>query len=265
MPFRIAISGLNATQAGLRTTANNIANAGTTGFRQSRAEFTDLFSADPFGSNTIGSGVRVARIAQQHSQGNIQFTDNALDAAISGQGFFVVSDGGSQLYTRSGDFGVDADGFVVNSEGHRLQAYPVGNNGRFNTSAPTDLRMSVGRVTGVTVDANGVVTARYSNGQSTTIGKVAIANFPNPQGLQPVGGTAWAESAASGNPAIGEAGTGSLGLIQSGALETSNTDLTGQLLNMIEFSRQIEMQAKVIKTASENADAASSMLDRRDS
>ena len=264
MPFRIALSGLNAAAAGLRTTANNIANAGTTGFRQSRAEFANVVAAGVHSTDAAGSGVRTARIAQQHSQGNLHFTGNALDTAISGEGFFVLSDGGSRVYTRAGDFGLDANGYVVNAQGQRLQAYPVGSNGQFNIGAPTDLRFATGRVTGVSVDQNGVVVAHYSNGQSTQLGKVAIANFANPQGLQQVGDTAWAESTASGAPALGEAGTASLGLIQSGALESPNVDLTEQLLNMIEFSRQFEMQSKVIRTASENAETVTNMLGNRD-
>ena len=262
MPFRIALSGLNAA-AGLRTAAHNIANAGTTGFRRSRAEFADVFSAGPFSDNEIGGGVRVAQITQQYTQGNIRFTDNALDTAISGEGFFVLSDDGATLYTRSGEFGVDTEGYIVNPQGHRLQAYPVGQNGRFNTSAPTDLRLSAGRVTGFSVDANGVVSARYSNGQSTILGKIAVANFTNPQGLQQAGDSVWAESSTSGTAALGEPGTASFGLIQSGALEASNVDLTGELLNMIEFSRQFEAQARVISTASENADTVTSMLTGR--
>ena len=265
MPFRVALSGLIAASAGLRTTANNIANAGTTGFRQSRAEFAELVAAGTPSTGAVGSGVRTARIAQQHTQGNIQFTDNALDAAIGGEGFFVLSDGSSKLYTRAGEFSVDADGYVVNAQGHRLQAYPVGSNGQFNTSAPTDLRLAIGRVTAVSVDQTGVVVVRYSSGQSTQLGKVAVATFTNPQGLQQIGNTVWAESSASGAAALGEAGTGSFGLIQAGALETSNVNLTEQLLNMIEFSRQLEIQANVIRTASENVEVVTNMLAERES
>ena len=263
MPFRIALSGLNAASAGLRTTANNIANAGTTGFRQSRAEFASLLPNAGPNQGSAGSGVRVSRIAQQFTPGNIQFTDNALDTAIGGEGFFVLSDGGSRLYTRAGEFGVDADGYVVNARGDRLQAYPVGSNGQFNTSAPTDLRLNPDQVTRVSVDQTGIVVANYDDGQSVQLGKVAIANFANPQGLQQVGDTVWAESFASGAATLGEAGTASFGLIQTGALETSNVDLTEQLLNMIRFSRQFETQAKVIRTASENAETVTKMIGGR--
>ena len=256
MPFRIALSGLNAAAAGLRTTANNIANANTTGFKQSRAEFAQV----PPTAGVIGGGVRVSGVVQQNSQGNMHFTGNTLDTAIGGDGYFVLGDGGSRAYTRAGEFSVDAGGYVVNSQGQRLQAYPVGSNGRFNTSTPTDLRLATGRVTGISIDPTGVVVARYSNGQSTTIGKIAIANFANSEGLQPVGGNAFAESAASGAPTLGEAGTASFGSIQSGALETSNVDMTEQLLNMIQFSRQFEAQVSVIRTAAENADTVTDIL-----
>ena len=260
MPFRIALSGLNAASAGLRTTANNIANASTTGFRQSRTEFASLFPNTGSTAGAAGGGVRVSRNAQQFAQGNFRFTDNALDAGIGGEGFFVLSDGGTRLYTRAGEFSVDAEGYVVNPQGSRLQAYPVGSNGQFNTGAPTDLRLAAGRVTRVSVDQTGVVTAYYSDGQSTSVGKVTIADFTNPQGLQQVGDTVWAESSASGAATLGEAGTASFGLIQTGAVESSNVDLTEQLVEMIRFARQFETQASVIRTADENAATLTNML-----
>ncbi len=264
MPFRIALSGLNAASVGLRTTANNIANAGTTGFKQSRAEFANVVAARAPTAGAVGTGVRTSRVAQQQTQGNSRFTDNALDAAIGGEGFFVLNDSGSRLYTRAGEFSVDANGYVVNSQGQRLQAYPIGSNGQFNTAAPTDLRLAPGRVISISVDQTGVVIAHYSNGQSTQLGKVALANFTNPQGLQQVGDTTWAESSASGAAVLGEAGTAAFGPIQTGALETSNVDLTEQLLNMLAFARQFDMQAKVIRTASENTDSVSDMLRDRE-
>jgi flagellar hook protein FlgE len=110
MPFRLALSGLNAASADLGVTANNIANSSTAGFKESRAEFSELFAVSPQGVATLasGNGVRVSDIAQQFSQGNIDFTDNNLDLAISGTGFFTVSDNGSYAYTRAGAFRTDA-------------------------------------------------------------------------------------------------------------------------------------------------------------
>ncbi|MGE3600037.1 MAG: flagellar hook-basal body complex protein, partial [Dehalococcoidia bacterium] len=104
MPFRIALSGLNAATSDLNVTANNIANSNTTGFKSSRTEFSDVFTASGLGSgnSAIGNGVRVAAVTQQFSQGAIQFTNNNLDLAISGQGFFTMSDPTGFVYTRAG-------------------------------------------------------------------------------------------------------------------------------------------------------------------
>ena len=102
MSFRISLSGMNAATADLNVTSNNIANANTTGFKQGRAEFGDVFAASSSGlsRNTIGAGVKLAAIAQQFGQGNIDFTDSSLDLAISGNGFFVMSDDGAISYSR---------------------------------------------------------------------------------------------------------------------------------------------------------------------
>jgi len=145
MPFRTALSGLNAASADLRVTGNNIANSGTTGFKESRAQFSDVFARSQGGvsSTAIGSGVRLSSVTQQFSQGNIDFTGNSLDLAISGDGFFTVKDAaGAAFYTRAGAFGVDKNDFVVNGEGQFLQIYPGEGSGngatvplRLDTSA----------------------------------------------------------------------------------------------------------------------------------
>ena len=143
MPFRIALSGLNAAQTDLGVTANNIANTSTNGFKGSRAEFADLFAVSLQGvsSNATGNGVRVAAVAQQFAQGNIEFTDSNLDLAVSGPGMFIVADGGALAYTRAGAYQLNRDGFVVNSQQQRLQAYPPLAAGGFNTGGLGDLRL----------------------------------------------------------------------------------------------------------------------------
>lgn len=394
MTFAIALSGLNAASADLEVTANNIANVSTTGFKESRTEFAEVFAVgtQSVGTNASGSGVRLARISQQFSQGNIDFTDNALDLAIGGEGFFVLSDNGARLYTRAGAFSVDADGNVVNAQGNRLQSYPSAGNGLFNTGTPQDLVLTTGaspprattsanmglnlpaaaalptvgvfdpadpnsfnhtasatvydslgsahtatfffvktatvnewearvqidginvggattitfdtdgtlllpaggalvlpaytpttgaadinmtlnftnttqfgnafgvnslsqdgfttgRLTGLSVDTEGVVAARFTNGQSTQLGKLAMANFANPQGLQQLGNTAWGESSGSGSALLGEASTASFGSIQSGALEASNVDLTAMLVKMITSQRNFQANAQAIETS----------------
>ncbi|MES9873207.1 MAG: flagellar hook protein FlgE [Candidatus Sedimenticola sp. PURPLELP] len=126
MSFRIALSGLEAASTDLDVTGNNIANAGTTGFKESRAEFSDIYatSIQDLGTQAAGRGVRVARVSQQFSQGTVEFTNNNTDLAINGEGFFVVEDdAGSRFYTRSGAFTVDREGYMVNHAGQRLQVY----------------------------------------------------------------------------------------------------------------------------------------------
>jgi flagellar hook protein FlgE len=128
MSFNIAISGLNAAQSDLSTTANNIANAGTTGFKNGRAQFSDIFTRGS--AINGGAGVRVSNVKQDFNQGAIEFTGNELDLAIGGNGFFVVKDSdGSTSYTRAGAFSVDSSGVVTNSNGQKLQVYLTGNNG----------------------------------------------------------------------------------------------------------------------------------------
>lgn len=139
MPFRVALSGLNSASSDLNVTANNIANANTSGFKGSRAEFADVFAV---GAQAIGNGTRLAAVSQEFSQGGVDFTDRALDLALSGEGFFTMSDNGVITYTRVGSFGVDRNGFVVNNQDQRLQIFPPANNGTFNTGTLQDLQLS---------------------------------------------------------------------------------------------------------------------------
>ncbi|RMD68808.1 MAG: flagellar hook-basal body complex protein, partial [Gammaproteobacteria bacterium] len=132
MSFSIALTGINAATADLDTISNNIANSNTVGFKGSRAEFADLYAAQGIGisTNTIGSGVQVASINQIFSQGALNFTGNPLDLAINGEGFFRLNDNGSIVYTRAGIFGLDAEGFIVNSEGQRLTGFQADASGQ---------------------------------------------------------------------------------------------------------------------------------------
>jgi flagellar hook protein FlgE len=131
MPFNVALSGLKASQVDLEVTGNNIANASTVGFKRSRTEFGDLYSNSflSAGNNAIGDGVQVANVRQIFAQGNLSFTDQGLDMAINGNGFYVVEDRGLPKYTRAGQFGVDKDGYVVNSSGMRLQGFQSDEDG----------------------------------------------------------------------------------------------------------------------------------------
>ena len=405
MPFRIALSGLNAAAADLRVIGNNVANASTTGFKKSNAEFADVYAASTTGvsSNAVGAGVKISAIKQEFSQGNIDFTNNNLDMAISGEGFFRLSDNGATKYSRAGAFGVDREGYIVNSENLRLTGNladangSISNNlgeiqmttedldpsatslvtmsanldssqtapgvafsrtdastynhstslttydsqgnsvlqtlyfqkdsantwnmfsyldhptagglemipsggvtgdpvvlafttgGAINTATPgsgqvaayedttvagfDDIVGSInvsgltqfgssfgvnklvqngfsdGRLSGVEVSDEGIISARYTNGQSQNIAQIAMANFSNQNGLVQLGDNTWAETAESGAALVGSAGTGALGLIQSGALEGSNVDLTEQLVSMITSQRNFQANAKIIETA----------------
>lgn len=403
MPFRIGISGLNAASTDLRVTGNNIANASTTGFKESRAEFADIYARSCCGvaATAAGLGVRTAAVTQQFHQGGIETTNNGLDVAINGQGFFVLNDRGSQVYSRAGEFQVDRNGFVVNSLGANLQVFPplepndgvrfdVGrlqdlrldsstvapeatseiaisanldanddvkpaagfdpaDPGTYNSSTsltiydslgiahnatlyfsrqppPDDLTWNVnftvdgepavapfleasvqfnadglidpanlplllnvedfeldngaedlninidlsaltqfgspfavsrltqdgyasGNLVNVNIDQSGVAFAQYTNGQSRALGKIALANFENVQGLQKLGDNLWAESFPSGPVRLGEPGTSNFGLLQSSALEASNVDIAEQLVRLITAQRSYQANAQVISTA----------------
>ena len=143
MSFNIGLSGLRAATNDLNVTGNNIANAGTAGFKQSRAEFADVYAASILGTgrNAQGSGVLLGDVAQLFNQGNINFTNNPLDMAINGSGFFITSNNGEISYTRAGYFGTDREGWIVNNFGNRLQGYQADQDGNIRP-VQTDLRIN---------------------------------------------------------------------------------------------------------------------------
>ena len=415
MAFRIALSGLDAASTDLEVTGHNIANSATTGFKQSRAEFADIYatSIQDVSATSAGRGVKVTRVAQQFSQGNLEFTASNLDLAINGEGFYVLhDDAGNVSYSRAGAFSVDRDGNVVNHANEKLQIFPpIDTSGtRFNTGTTTDLVLptlsgaprattevtaslnlsssqsvptvawpsppnnadesnvttdmynhatsttvydslgtahratmyyvktatpgewqaytyldgqlaagagangfstlvfdsagsldvtqgdvnaqgelslaswdpgnganqialtfnyvnstqfgsdfgvneliqdgfTAGRLSGIDIDNTGIVFARFTNGQSQSLGQVALAKFNNAQGLRQLGDTSWAETFTSGDAQLGAAGTSNFGLIQSGALENSNVDIAEQLVNLITAQRNYQANAQVITTA----------------
>jgi flagellar hook protein FlgE len=410
MSFDTAVSGIKASSISLGIIGNNIANSGTTGFKSSRGEFADVYTSSLLGSssNSAGKGVTVVGVNQSFTQGNISYTDNVLDMAINGSGFFVLSDNGSNVYSRAGNFQVDRNGNVVNSSGNKLMVFnttetgavtgemgelkinssliepkptsnvelraifdsrqvapavewstdgfdafadpptapdpdmfnastsvtiydslgnshvqsmyfvkgedqnqwnaytlidgvsvsgpdevqfdtsgkidvdslpleveiadwaPLDKNGNENGASAQTLKLdfsklsqygnefsvnsitqdgfTTGQLRGVEVGDGGIVFARFTNGQSRALGQIALANFTNTSGLQPLGSSAWAETFASGQPAISGSGSGGLGQVQSGALEDSNVEVTQQLVDMIVAQRNFQANAKVIQT-----------------
>ncbi len=189
MPFRNAISGMRASQVHLETIGNNVANANTSGFKQSRAEFADIYAVNQSGisANAPGNGVNVARVAQQFGQGNLSVTDNVLDLAIDGEGFFTLEDGGTQVYSRAGAFGLDNDGFIVNAQSQRLIGYQPDSAGNISgatgaiqlTTTLTAPRATTDMDVDLNLDANSVQPLNspidaadvdsYNNSTSTTI------------------------------------------------------------------------------------------------
>ncbi len=146
MSFNIGLTGIRAADSDLRVTGNNIANASTTGFKRSRAEFGDVYASSIVGTaaNATGSGVSLTDVAQQFTQGNISFTDNSLDLAINGSGFFIMSDNGDPSYTRAGMFSTDNQGFIVNNSGFNLQGFAADADGNIINGVLTDLQIQAG-------------------------------------------------------------------------------------------------------------------------
>lgn len=134
MPFDTALSGIRAASSDLTITGNNIANASTVGFKSSRAEFGDVYATSVLGagSTSTGAGLRLQEVSQQFTQGNVAFTENGMDLAINGNGFFVVQQDGEQFYTRAGGFALDKDGFVTANTGARIQGFPADGTGNIS-------------------------------------------------------------------------------------------------------------------------------------
>jgi len=411
MSFNVALSGIQAATSELSIVGNNVANASTHGFKNSKAVFADVYAATALGtgSTPIGNGVNLAEVAQQFSQGTLATTANNLHLGIKGNGFFVLKEAGTQVYSRAGLFKVDNQGFVVSPTNQKLQGFLADSNGNisgatgdvtidvsnippqqtatvtaglnfdsraavpsvawvgtpvwggtppaaetfnkaysaqiydslgnqhslklyavktatanewdmhaqidgvdvdaspaaapftqvfnadgsFNAGASEAITLSwspldntgnpngattpqtvtidvsgstqhgsgfatlklvqdgyaTGRLSGVDIDAGGIIFGRYNNGQSRKMGQVMLAGFPNANGLQPIGNTSWGETFDSGLPLIGEPNTGSLGVLQAGALEESNVDLTAELVKMIIAQRNFQANAQTIRTA----------------
>ncbi|MFY8272932.1 flagellar hook protein FlgE [Pseudoalteromonas sp. SSDWG2] len=443
MSFNIALTGLAAAQKDLDTTANNIANVNTTGFKESRAEFADVYAASVFsaGRTKNGDGVQTTMVAQQFHQGSLKFTNNALDLAITGDGYFAMTESiasADLTYTRAGAFKLNDDNFMVDAKGNFLQSFPVdpstgdtssvslstanpiqipdasgspratqnlylsfnldatadapglqfdpNESATYNSSTSTTVYDSlgephilqyffvkmdpatnpnewevygtldgkvidpatgteqaaapytpliqmgfsssglpittngvpnvnattfdevllpagpatglstlldngatfpatgvelnwrdesntankiptqyasrfevkaleqdgstVGRLAGIDIGTDGKVVASYSNGDSTFLGQIAMVRFPNSQGLNQVGNTSWKESIDSGEPIAGEPGTGTLGTINSSALEQSNTNLTNELVDLITAQRNFQANSRALEVNS---------------
>lgn len=237
----IGVSGIKAANTDLQTTSHNVANAGTTGFKNSRAEFGDLVASGCGGG--FGIGVHTQDVNQLFQQGSIITTGNSLDMAIVGCGFFTVQEageGGNTLYTRAGNFHVDADGRIVNNLGQQLMG----------TDGPLQFDAESLPLTNIVISDDGTIEATSSGGEiiSPEGGRVGLVDFPNRQGLKQISDTQWMETTESGAPSDIANPPANIGTILGGALEASNVDLTDQLVNMIIAQRNFQANAKTITT-----------------
>lgn len=234
----VGVSGIKAANTDLQTTSHNVANSGTMGFKNSRAEFGDLVASGCGGG--FGIGTHTQAVNQLFQQGSVITTGNSLDMAIVGCGFFKVQNGDQALYTRAGSFHVAADGRIVNNLGQQL----VG------TEGPLQFEADALPLSNITVHEDGTIEATSKGGETVSPegGAVGLVNFPNPQGLKQVSDTQWMETSASGAPTDIADPPANIGNILGGALEASNVDLTDQLVNMIIAQRNFQANAKTITT-----------------
>jgi flagellar hook protein FlgE len=184
MSFPTALSGIQAANSDIEVHGNNIANASTTGFKESRTQFSDVFASSGLGvsSNSIGTGVRVSSVSQQFTQGNITATSGNLDLAINGNGFFVLNDSGTLKYSRAGAFGVDKDGFVSNSQLQRLQGFITDASGNIS-GATGDLKIQNGNIAPnatSTIDVGLNLQSSLAPPASPFIPGFTAANLPGP-------------------------------------------------------------------------------------
>ena len=244
----ISKTGMEAQQMQLDVISNNLANVSTNGFKKSHAVFEDLMYQNlrQVGSNTseqstlptglqVGLGVRTVATSRNFSQGNLQQTSNNMDVAVQGNGFFQLTmPDGTTGYTRDGSFQIDNQGRMVNSSG-----LPLSNN----ITVPAN-------ATNVSVASDGKVTATIPGTVTPQdIGTITLASFINPAGLEPKGQNVYAESAASGQPNVGNPSANGLGSLMQGFVETSNVNVVQELVTMIQTQRAYEMNSKAIQTS----------------
>ena len=248
--MHVAKTGLNAQQTKMQVIANNLANVNTTGFKRDRANFESLLyqtirsggaqTADGnmlTSSSTVGTGVNMVNTQKLYSQGSLISTDNSLDLAIDGSGFFqVLRPDGRMGYTRNGTFSRNGEGTLTTSSGYVLQP---------EIGIPDN-------VSEINVSADGIVSVNLAGEtQPQEVGQLTLANFANPRGLQPVGETFAVETPASGAPIEGAPLNGGFGKLVQGYLEGSNVNVVQQLVDMIETQRAYEVSSKSISSVDE--------------
>jgi flagellar basal-body rod protein FlgG len=244
----VSKTGLAAQDTSLRTISNNLANVSTVGYKRERAMFRDLLyqiQEQPGGLSSqdttlpsglqLGTGVEVGATQKIFTKGDLQTTEQPLDLAIDGRGFFQIAmPDGSLTYTRDGQFQLSEEGDVVTAEGYRLEP-------SLNIPAETQ---------SLTIAADGTVTAMLAGDTGVTqLGGIQLADFVNPAGLQAIGGNMFRETPASGSPLTGDPGGNGLGRLLQGNLENSNVNVVEEMVNMVSTQRAYEMNSRVVSTA----------------
>jgi flagellar basal-body rod protein FlgG len=244
----VAKTGLDAQQTRLSVISNNLANANTMGYKSTRAVFEDLLyqNVRQVGAQSsedtqlpsglmIGTGVRTVATEKNHAQGNLVQTENSLDLAVQGRGYFqVLRPDGTLGYTRDGSFQINSQGEIVTAGGYQLQP---------TITVPSGSQS-------LTIGTDGIVSVLLAGSSAPTqIGNIQLADFMNPTGLQPLGENMYAESAASGAAQTGTPGLNGVGTLVQGSLESSNVNSVKELVELIETQRAYEMNSKAISTA----------------
>ncbi|HFD16762.1 MAG TPA: flagellar basal-body rod protein FlgG [Rhodospirillales bacterium] len=245
----VAATGMMAQQLHVEVISNNIANMTTTGYKRRRPEFQDLLyqsqrrigaasgqdgSIVPAGVE-LGLGVKTAAVYRVHGQGNLVNTENSLDLAIQGDGFFVVElPSGETAYTRSGNFQLSPDGLIVTADGYTVSP---------GITVPQD-------AIDVSINAEGQVTAKIEGQiELADLGQIDLATFVNPAGLSAIGNNLLLETEASGTAVLGTPGSDGFGTLQQGFLESSNVNPVQEITALITAQRAYEMNSKVISAA----------------
>ncbi len=244
----VAKTGLDAQQTRLNVISNNLANVNTTGFKRDRAMFEDLLYQNirQAGGQTSlttqaptglmqGTGTRIIATEKIHAQGNMINTQNALDIAINGEGFFQITQAdGTTAYSRDGSLFVCSTGQLVTSTGQPLAPAIV---------IPAN-------ASSITIGEDGIVSVElFAGGGAQQLGQIQTARFINPPGLTPLGGNLYKETVASGAPQLLNPGTQAAGTLRQGMLESSNVNVVEEMVNMIETQRAYEINSKAISAA----------------
>lgn len=249
---------MEAQQQMIDVIANNLANVNTTGFKRSRASFEDLLYETIQGARVeapqqqqalapvqIGKGVRLSAVMRLHTQGSPTQTGRTLDLAIQGDGFFQVQmPDGSTGYTRDGTFTLSDTGAIVTADGYPLVP---------GLAIPSDAQ-------NLSISTSGIVTITNTGGKTTQLGRIELARFINPSGLEAVGQNLYTETSASGDPMRGTPQSTNFGSLLQGSLESSNVDIVQEMTDMISAQRAYEINAKAVQTGETMMDDINALI-----